>query len=731
MGRTINKKKTQIKGSDTHISGKSSKIKGSDTKIEGTDQPVEGAEPKTLERMSNAELRLLAREYGIPHGGKQAYNKALVRNIRKHMKEHQIDPQTTFINTESGSITAVSREDEKYTVSIIDQDAQPHKKVSVESMGAGAYTIKQETLLGKKEETTVLISDSAPDYGKVKKPKTDIKLDKDSSRNFVQTNKLIGYNKQFLYPDLQKEEIPTSTSASKKEQEKWLEDSWKKHQEYKKLGLIPFYYPNDTYKVVDPKKFNDLQYYQIVAEKKELLSKEEQKEKKFFISTGNKINTQVLNGRWVGVYFQRDSGVKASNPISKLAKAQEIRVDNNDIGHVIAFNYNLYGWNDPFRKNVRIVGLEGLQSPDPFKVSRAYSKSILDSLATRQNNAVRDSIRNIISPNALKYRNLDGVTSDVKISEQKLQIARAVMDRRAKIHVRTVERDFTFYHTIEDFKEKTPVLYFEAIETTPKPLDTDTLLKVIVKKFRIEPDSAQATLEQLHNTGWITYPRKDQMDASLEPIRLQEGKKLEDFTGTIQEHEILRIVNEADIYYKKGEQFIQLGQWILQSGDLILKSPTDEGKEKGQIETRLATEPEKYNHEDFDIMVLKDNVTPDELLAFLITHNIGTPATRTTQLSELKQAGIITLKEGGYQLDQRGFFFVAGLNVLEENDLKSAIQLQEELRQVKETDNYIEEFKNIVNKYKFLDQSYLTEEISKEGKRLLEAEQDLAYLEKF
>lgn len=113
---------------------------------------------KTFKEMSVAELRIIAKRYGVKSGGIK--KSTLISRLKvKQKKLGEVNPNLK--NLPSGdSITTADFESEDYNVSIIDHDVEPHGKVIIDDLGTGVYRIQQETVLGEKEDTLVTITDT-------------------------------------------------------------------------------------------------------------------------------------------------------------------------------------------------------------------------------------------------------------------------------------------------------------------------------------------------------------------------------------------------------------------------------------------------------------------------------------------------------------------------------------------------------------------------------------------
>jgi hypothetical protein len=292
----------------------------------------------------------------------------------------------------------------------------------------------------------------------------------------------------------------------------------------------------------------------------------------------------------------------------------------------------------------------------------------------------------------------------------------------------------------------------------------------VTDRFGIEGDSAQALIESLHKTGWITYPRVSADPVTPTKISFQEGRTFEQFSGTAQERHILQVINDSELAETQGIPYLSVGAWVLNLDTTIDDQPSelDLVQEKVDLTKNLAILKEKmegtnkvvYTDDQFDIDINRDGRKPDELLNLMIEEEIGTPATRTQLLTRLKSAGVISLRNGRYRLDRRGIYFVAFYNYLHpkapeeiEVDVGEPAPVdttEEPERTVKarnkelfalddpNLDNkaFLQQLQQIVRGFKGIKGSpeitgSIKDEIRKEVKRLMEVEEDLARLESF
>lgn len=556
--------------------------------------------------------------------------------------------------------------------------------------------------------------------------------------------------------------------------DKWVTEQTRIRKFYDKNGLIPFMYPANSHDTIPLSRFTKLKRYDIIHEKElEAFVKNKRDRLKLtsHSTSGNKVQTQIFGqpkdkqGVFMGFLTQKDAKVgvfpNRKNPLPTMARIKSdgiIYVDNDDIGHFIAYYINAYSDPkiNPFeRNNVMFKGKKTLSSPLQLNVNRALGISVLNTLGKKQNDAIKDILGEILDT-GLKYRR-EGVITDLVPSEQLVRVCRAVYDKMITTNIDVVTLDGTFVFdgdedkgvTVEAFKEKEPKLYFQSDPNQDlRPLDSDLLLRGIVKKIQIEPDSGQSLLESLHEQGWITYPRvvagieeeatsiklkkpidndkqfnamkKKQGDFTAKA--LQEGKDIGYFRGSTQEKQILLMIKNAEKAYKRGDLFIQIGKWVLDAGKTL------DGKKIWKQETEgiwIAGDPKKYSDKEFDIKLGERGISPEELTVYLIKNEIGTPATRTAQLSRLRNAGVINLKKDKYLVDSRGLYFAAATIVFDAKVIPTIIDQIKQVRLAKSPKEIVE----LINDFILLPRKQFGKEIKVTGKKLIEAEADFGFLE--
>jgi hypothetical protein len=528
--------------------------------------------------------------------------------------------------------------------------------------------------------------------------------------------------------------------SSERDLQKW-EKQKRKFDDYLEKDMIPFWKPaNRTEELVNPSWFNNPSNFKkvdVLAEKPEFL--EDVTGKTTATTRGNRINTRMRRYSFWGLFTQ-NSAYRGSPP-NKLPtplifRSNHIRVDNDDIGHLIAFQNNMYNpeIKDPFSKTMYTnKDGEWIQTDiDPFRVKRALVKSMFDSIGFENSKVVNDVLQEKLGSRALNYRDSQGQNQRLTLSEQKLAIADKILDEKILITSNTHDgREINFnwkLGNIPDFERKDANIYFKDIkewntELESKQLNTDDLLIAVSTKHNIVSTTTQSLLESLHNQGWITYPRSDQDKTEFEGgIKLL--KPLNEFRGSQDELKILRTIQEANINLENGRPFITYGKWILRLGDTELET------EKKSL---LAGEKTVYNSGEFTTKTKKIGVTDQELLRFLIDNEIGTPATRTSQISELRQAGIISSKtnEKGeivYTGDQRAIAMKLAYQILidpdNENLEKAKISSGLLLSQKAKNSKTQAELEQTLNQFKPVNIGEFKEALEVDFNNYLEAELD-------
>ena len=298
---------------------------------------------------------------------------------------------------------------------------------------------------------------------------------------------------------------------------------------------------------------------------------------------------------------------------------------------------------------------------------------------------------------------------DVKISEQKLAICDYIYEEKANLKIKTPEQTINLPYEIEDIPEGKPELSFDYSEKH-QPLNSDDLLEIGTERYGLEPDSVQALLENLYHSGWINYPRADQLKAEDEPIHLI--KPYDEYKGILQERQILKVIHDSET-----SNYIKKGTWKLK----INNQPI--AQDSGFV---YGNDPMEYTEDKFDIAIKREGTTPAMLIKYLNANNISTPATRTAQLTELKQAGIISLVDKHYILDKRGITFKAAYDYYSEYSF-NAIDLNNRIKQANSTG----EISLILEEIKPISRNETRKILTEKANSLIEAQDDLAELEEF
>lgn len=550
--------------------------------------------------------------------------------------------------------------------------------------------------------------------------------------------------------------------------------------DYKKDEIVPFYTSGKSRELVPLESFDELPKKSIVYEKPDSikfgklgLTEDEKKRSKELeellknsgSTSGHKLQTQVLD-----LSLDPDLNYHGNfNTLGMLNKmyipTKFIMVDNDDIGNLIAFETNMYGGKENyFDNNVYFQADQFIKGEDPkrpneLKVSRAYGKSIVNSITAKQNSAIRLILEGFLDiraeddktdkPKPFFYIDPNGKPQDLTISNQLVEMSYEVFTFMKKnsleVQVSDIEQTIIFpdyeladYLADPDSEDapdiEKPVLEFQSTTTEKtRRLDTDTIIRAIVRKMNLEPDSAQKRLEALHNQGWITYPRIKDTDLEQEKMNIQiieqriidpitkeeRDRDIKDYKGTNIEKQILEIIDTAN--KTKDQDFANDGVWLLKSGDTILS--------KSKPNVVFAGEPNKYTEDQFDIRIGKDRgIPPEEFISFLSDNKIGTPATRTHQLSRLKNAGVLSLVNDRYVLDARGLFIASIKQVYDAALGENYFRLQMDAIQTAESPAKIAK---IVNDYKSLKVDFFKKWIKQLGTVYVEAEDDLAELESY
>ncbi|MBA7500244.1 hypothetical protein ES704_02999 [subsurface metagenome] len=499
---------------------------------------------------------------------------------------------------------------------------------------------------------------------------------------------------------------PKSWDSDKKSKQRRLLN------QYAKAGLYPFFRPIKTgvgsrasNELLHLSVFENIESNDLLVEKQSFLTKE-QKSMNWLSTAGNQIQARVnKNLKFSGFYFQDGT---PENPLPHFSRSKEIIVDSDEAGHFLAYTNNMYAFKDSNKKNVRFDNQGELQKADKIKAHRFFSKSIVDSASYERNKFIAKILKDEVGLK-LAYRDSDGKTKNVAVSEQKLAICKYLYSKDVVLDVQTPDRKISFDYDLQDIDDNAIIkLEFIPDKRKVQNLNSDDLLNAIVQRHQIEPDTTQALLENLYHSGWINYPRADIEKAEDVPIKLV--KPIEDFRGGVLEKNILQMIDNANNAFASGENYIQFGNWVLKADNKII------AKEKM---LNFADMPKTYNDEEMNITVRTEGKTRENITDYLISEKIATPATRTVMLSQMKQAGIISVKDSLYQLDTRGIIFASAYEVLKQKSF-TAIDLKRKLDKAQS----ISEFKQILSNIRPID-DFVKNEIVKMMNVVLEYEDDL------
>ncbi len=491
----------------------------------------------------------------------------------------------------------------------------------------------------------------------------------------------------------------------------------KLRKKYDSRGLYPLFIPRlqgkalvASNELVSLKTLSEIPVSDFYVEKTILLSKEEKKRN--IISSGGqnlqaRVNRKTL--KYEGLFYQRGNKQKPIN----FAKAKEIRVDSDNAGHFIAYANNLYAFDDPVRKNVRFDSKGELQSANKLKSMKFLAGNIVDSANYERNKDVRDFLQKKLG-RSMAYRNSSGKTANLNLSEQQLAICDFINSEDYVIQVKTPDRTIDLPYTPRDIKDSNNVIFkFEDKTKSRKMLNSDDLLRIVVSKLNIETDTAQSMIESLYHSGWINYPRATVERAEEVPIKLT--KDISSFQGTTTEKSILDIIKSSWEAYENNTSYMQEGKWIL----------SVDGETITSIEGfNLADTPHLYTKEQIDIDIEMKGITDELLTNFLITNEIGTPATRSILLKQLRESGVVSKQQNNtYVLDGRGIVLAGSYEVMKNNEWVT-FDLKKQISKAKT----IEELNKILTELKPLSKTTKNNIIIK-GEMLLEIQEDLQRLD--
>ncbi|MCH8907635.1 MAG: hypothetical protein IH840_11140 [Candidatus Heimdallarchaeota archaeon] len=111
-------------------------------------------------------------------------------------------------------------------------------------------------------------------------------------------------------------------------------------------------------------------------------------------------------------------------------------------------------------------------------------------------------------------------------------------------------------------------------------------------------------------------------------------------------------------------------------------------------------------------------------------NKVNKPATRTRQLAQLKDAGIITLQsDGTYLIDKRGLIMVGANEFYKENKSFNSIDLKREISNIEDGD--IQGLQKVLDKLQPIDRETAYHGIINKSRELIEIQDDLSDLESY
>ena len=239
----------------------------------------------------------------------------------------------------------------------------------------------------------------------------------------------------------------------------------------------------------------------------------------------------------------------------------------------------------------------------------------------------------------------------------------------------------------------------------------------MVKEKGVDPVEAQIILENLYHSGWINYPRSDNEKARYDPVVLVRDPT--DFSGTVQEREMINMIDQANLAQAEGRNFIKHGNWVVYvNQEEILRKES----------TKTILIPDRYNKHQFDVVVDREGKSDLQITEFLHKNQIGTPATRMVLLAELKQSGITKKVNERFVVDSRGVIMAAAYDyMINHGELFDAVELGKRCYAAKT----IDEIELILTEIIPTNAEKLTNEIREFAKPRIEAQKDLATLDTF
>ncbi len=552
---------------------------------------------------------------------------------------------------------------------------------------------------------------------------------------------------KLLVPDYNFEDVITNPKV------KGYSISKTRYNNYYAHGMYPYlqYYRSNNSEIVPLEFFTTLSKKIAISEKPEYVADNEIDSVPN--TKGNQLQTRALNFRFYGIFSQLRGRTDKSNVPEQYARhlyiTEEIRVDDDEIGHLIAFQNNMYALQDPYAQTlvVKRDGKDVKIRPDPVLVNRALVKSIFDSIGFEQGKIIVNEYGKYLDEKDLKlnvksksgvfsYRDLKGDNPTLNITEQNMAITHFFAPSGATIFATTPTSEIRFVVSEEKLESinlesgESGKIYFKPHSTVKILIDetkgsrlitSDELLTASVKKYNMKATTAQATAESLYRQGYITYPRVNEESNQIDDTGIKVLIDLKDFDGSNEERKILTVINEANKALADGLPYLIDGKWVLEIGNDVVafSEPTNV----------FYDEERSFEDEQFDLVVKEQGKTNAELTDYLITNDIGTKATRTPQLEELIQAGIVTTefqdRNEIYRLDTRGLFMAAGYDYMVKNEGKSVIKLG---NKVKKSES-LQEIVKIWNDYDPIDIDKFRKHIKATSSEYLESEAELAIID--
>lgn len=187
--------------------------------------------------------------------------------------------------------------------------------------------------------------------------------------------------------------------------------------------------------------------------------------------------------------------------------------------------------------------------------------------------------------------------------------------------------------------------------------------------------------------------------------------------GSKEERKILEVIDQANKFLSKGLPYQLWGKWELRLGE-------NEAIKQEEPNFIFAGSETLFDDSQFDLQAGKVGVDNETITKFLIDNEVGTSATRTAQLQELKQSGILSSKIDNnsriFTGDQRAFYLKVGYEYLKGKN-GSGLELSREIKNSKTLDGVLE----ILNKFEQVNQNEFREFIKQGVLDYREAEKDL------